>query len=123
RGSPIAVETQAAPATDVETPTTTVRLVRETVGEAQPELRLAGQWTQGDEEPVVYYLATEAPLADFPVLGNDTGSIFAALGIRTVDDLLAANAADVARRLKRATITADAVQLWQSHMSLMCFVP
>jgi energy-coupling factor transporter ATP-binding protein EcfA2 len=111
------------PPAAAEAAASTLRLVRETVGEAAPELRLADQWTQGDEEPIIYYLSTDAALADFPVLGNDTGDVFASLGIRNVDDLLAADAADVARRLKRPTITADAVRLWQTHMSLMCFVP
>ena len=61
--------------------------------------------------------------ADFPVLGNDTALVFSSLGIRTVEDLLAADAADVARRLAHPAVTADAVRLWQQHTSLMCFVP
>ena len=57
------------------------------------------------------------------MLGNDTAQVFATLGMRTVEDLLAADAADVARRLAHPAVTPDAVRLWQYHTSLMCFVP
>jgi hypothetical protein len=43
--------------------------------------------------------------------------------MRTVEDLLAADAADVARRLAHPAVTPEAVRLWQNHTSLMCFVP
>ena len=101
----------------------TVRLVRETVGDAAPQLRLAGQWSQTDQAQEVFYLTPEAPLANFPVLGNETAKVFSGLELQTVADLLAADAADVAARLKRRGITAETVRLWQTHMSLMCFVP
>ena len=71
----------------------------------------------------VFYLTVDASLADFPVLGNDTALVFSSLGIRTVEDLLAADAAEVARRLAHPAVTAEAVRLWQQHTSLMCFVP
>ena len=100
-----------------------VRVVREPIGQSAPKLRLAGQAIGRREEHEVYYLTVDAPLAEFPVLGSDTAAIFAGLGLHTVDDLLAADAADVARGLKRAGVSVEAVRLWQRHMSLMCFVP
>ena len=71
----------------------------------------------------LYYLTVDASMADFPVLGNDTAVVFSTLGLRTVEDLLAADADDVARRLAHPAVSADAVRLWQQHTSLMCFVP
>jgi hypothetical protein len=101
----------------------TVKIVRETVGERKPQLRIAGEWSQDDDEQEVFFLSRTGSIADFPVLGNDTAKVFAELKIATVEDLLAADAADVAGRLNRASITPEAVRLWQTHMSLMCFVP
>jgi hypothetical protein len=101
----------------------TVKIVRETVGERKPQLRIAGQWSQDEEEHEVFFLAPTASIADFPVLGNDTAKLFAALKIATVEDLLRADAGDVAVGLNLPGITAATVLLWQTHMSLMCFVP
>jgi len=102
---------------------TTVKIVREPIDQSKPELRVAREWSPADDDRDVYFLTLEASIADFPVLGNDTAKIFAALGIDSVAELLFADAADVATRLKRTTVTADTVRLWQSHMSLMSFVP
>lgn len=101
----------------------TVKIVRETVGERKPQLRIAGEWAQDEDDRDVFFLTREAAIADFPVLGNDTAKIFAELNIATVEDLLAADADDVAARLAREGLTPEAVRLWQTHMSLMCFVP
>jgi hypothetical protein len=101
----------------------TVRVVREPAASGAPGLRLAGQRASTPLEKPQFYLTVDASLADFPVLGNDTAIVFSSLGIRTVEDLLAADAADVARRLAHPAVTVDAVRLWQQHTSLMCFVP
>ena len=45
------------------------------------------------------------------------------LGLKTVEDLLAADAAEVSRRLAHPAVTPEAVRIWQHHTSLMCFVP
>jgi hypothetical protein len=129
RREPVSVRVPApvAPLVAVATPpaenTGTLRIVRETVGERKPQLRVASEWPQADDEREVYYLTLAASIGDFPVLGNDTAKVFAGLGIRTVEDLLAASAEAVAERLKRPAISAATVRLWQAHMSLMCFVP
>jgi len=107
----------------VEPAAATVKIVRETVGERKPQLRIAGEWSPDDDEQDVFFLSRTGSIADFPVLGNDTAKIFAELKIETVEDLLAADADDVAARLSRPGLTAEAIRLWQTHMSLMCFVP
>ena len=119
---------ESAPPVVVEAPqpepaTGTVKIVRETVGERKPQLRIAGEWTNDEDEQDVFFLTRNSLIADFPVLGNDTAKIFSELKVATVEDLLVADAEDVAARLGRLSIPAEAVRLWQSHMSLMCFVP
>jgi hypothetical protein len=121
--APVPSPIKSAPLAPVAASPATVRLVRETVGETKPQLRVAGEWEDTRDERQVYFLAVHAGMADFPVLGNDTAAAFARLGIHTVEDLLLADAADVAARLKQPRVTAEVVRLWQSHMSLMCFVP
>jgi hypothetical protein len=115
--APIVVEPAPEPAA------ATVKIVRETVGERKPQLRIAGEWSPDDDEQDIFFLSRTSSIADFPVLGNDTAKIFAELKIATVEDLLAAEADDVAARLSRPGLTAEPVRLWQTHMSLMCFVP
>lgn len=120
---------EAAPAVcvvaepDASVAPSAVRIVREAIDSPQPALRVASPWTPADEDREVYYLTPAAAIADFPVLGNDTAAAFAPLGIETVADLLAADAEQVANRLQRKSVTSATVRLWQSHMSLMCFVP
>jgi uncharacterized protein YhaN len=100
----------------------TVRVVREAVGDAGRARKVIAERVAGVDKPA-YYLTADASLADFPVLGNDTAQVFATLGMRTVEDLLVADATEVSRRLAHPAVTPDAVRLWQYHTSLMCFVP
>jgi hypothetical protein len=100
-----------------------VRIVREVVGSPKPQLRVTGEWTHAEEPRDVYFLTPEASMDDFPVLGNETASVFAGLDIRTIEDLLRADAASLACRLGRPAVGAETIRLWQSHMSLMCYVP
>lgn len=105
------------------TPRSTTRLVRETFdGKQTHGLRLASGHGEGDIE-AVFYLSAASSLDEFPVLGSGTGAAFARLGIHTVGDLLAADPAEIARRLDRDEIRCDTVRLWQAHMSLLCHVP
>lgn len=102
-----------------------VRVVRQPVDAPipAPALRLATPSITARDEREVYYLSLADSLVEFPVLGRDTAAIFAELGLHSVDDLLAADAVHVARGLNRPEVSAATVRLWQSHMSLMCFVP
>lgn len=100
----------------------TTRIVRETVAQGSPQLRVTGSWST-DLDPAVFYLTEDAPIDEFPVLGESTARTFGRLEIRTVGDLLQADPQQVAARLDRAEVTAAVVALWQTHMRLMCFVP
>ena len=59
----------------------------------------------------------------FPVFGNATQTVFGAIAIRTVGDLLEAECESVARQLNRDDVTTAIVALWQIHLGLLCFVP
>jgi hypothetical protein len=103
------------------TETTLTRVVRETEdGERTPVL----QFRSGDVaiEPQ-FYLNEESSLAEFPVLGSGTTESFGRIGINSVGQLLATDAAAVAEKLNRQQITAETVGLWQAHMHLMTSVP
>ena len=113
------------PQVDPEPPTTTskinTQIVRQTLGTySGPSLRLAP--TDGESDDL-FYLAATSSFDEFPILGKNTTQLFSAINIHTVDDLLTADAKEVASRLDLRKIGHDAVQLWQTHMGLMCYVP
>jgi len=98
--------------------TTSTRIIRKTTdGHHSPSVRLAT--STGD----VFYLTESSLIGEFPVLGNETSELFNQIGIRTVEDLLSADANEVAHKLSRREIRPETVVLWQTHMGLMCFVP
>lgn len=113
---------EPAPAPPVEDLSTT-RIVRETVADGSPTLRIADAWPAAETEGEICYLAEDVAMREFPVLGEETTAAFAALDIHVVGDLLQADAAVVAHDLARPEVTAAVVALWQTHMRLMCFVP
>jgi uncharacterized protein YhaN len=124
RAEPAPRPQAAAPAAKPAEPT--IRIVREPadgVAATTATARMPAARVAPPSDKPLFYLTVDASLADFPVLGNDTALVFSSLGIRTVEDLLAADAADVARRLAHPAVSAENVRLWQQHMSLMCFVP
>lgn len=99
------------------------RLVRETRdGRQAPALRLAIPEGSQDAD-ALYFLTEQSSLEDFPVLGSETSEAFTPLGLNTVGDLLTADAAEVSKQLQREDVHANTVRLWQTHMTLMCYVP
>ena len=70
-----------------------------------------------------YYLKADAPIVDAPSIGPKTASRFQQLGLTTVDDLLQADADDIASRLNTRHITSDVIRDWQTQSSLMLNVP
>jgi energy-coupling factor transporter ATP-binding protein EcfA2 len=111
----------------------TIRVVREAMPDRAdrapshaPVLRVAGQSSASldqDQDLQILYLELDGSLEDFPVLGSETAARFAQCDIHCVEQLLAADPGYVAQRLDRADISSETVRLWQTHMSLMCFVP
>ncbi len=108
--------------------TTNTRIIRETYdGHSTPVLKLATVNTTSSDSDVnqgdVFYLTENSSFNDFPVLAAETSALFGRINIHTIGDLLASDAADIARQLDHEGITYETVQLWQIHMGLMCHVP
>jgi predicted flap endonuclease-1-like 5' DNA nuclease len=70
-----------------------------------------------------FHLDPSSSLADAPSIGNRTAQKLAAIGVRTVAQLLARSPEDVALRLKLGHIKADTVREWQIEARLACRVP
>jgi len=122
RVTPVATAPEIIAKTTTRTKTNT-RIVRKMAdGQHAPAVRLASS-IGGSGSGDVYYLTESSPMSEFPVLGNETGDLFRRIDIRTVEDLLTADAHDVSRKLGRREIRPETVVLWQTHMRLMCFVP
>ena len=102
--------------------TTSTRIIRKTTdGSYAPTIHVDSSHVDSADE--VYYLTESSPLGEFPVLGNETGDVFRQIGISRVEDLLAADANEIASQLGRPEIRPETVVLWQTHMGLMCYVP
>ncbi|NOY42049.1 MAG: DUF4332 domain-containing protein [Planctomycetes bacterium] len=100
---------------------TNTRIVRQSIdSQSGPSLRVVPADGESND---LFYLSETSSFDDFPILGNKTAQLFSSIGIQTVGDLLVADATEVAARLGRREIVPEAVQLWQTHMGLMCYVP
>ncbi len=69
------------------------------------------------------YLTLDADVVDGPAIGPKTAERLRAHGIATVRDLLAADPAELAKRLDARHITAASVTDWQDGARLVCSVP
>ncbi len=70
-----------------------------------------------------FYLNRSDDVEAAPSIGPKTAQRLAKVGIYTVDDLLNANATDVADRLDNRRISADTILEWQGQARLVCQVP
>ena len=70
-----------------------------------------------------YALSPEDAIERFGVFGADTGRVFADIGIETVGQLMEADAVAIAGSLDRTGISAAVVELWQTHLMLLSYVP
>ncbi|MEM6329600.1 MAG: DUF4332 domain-containing protein, partial [Planctomycetota bacterium] len=70
-----------------------------------------------------FYLETSSPVVDAPSIGPKTAQRIAKAGVRTVADLLAADADAVAAAMDHSRITAETVVAWQHQAGLVCRIP
>ncbi|MEZ5853898.1 MAG: DUF4332 domain-containing protein [Hyphomicrobiaceae bacterium] len=63
------------------------------------------------------------PIVDAPSIGPRMAERLAPFGIKTVADLLTANAAGLAQKLNLGYVSAAAVADWQAQAQLVCTVP
>lgn len=73
--------------------------------------------------PKRFYLDLSNTIEQAPSIGPRMAERLEAVGIRTVADLLNADPAATAARLKRRGVDADAIRTWQQQAALVCRVP
>ncbi len=73
--------------------------------------------------PARYFLTPGDRVADGPSVGTKTAERLAGLGILTVGDLLAADAAAISAGLADTRMTAPVVERWQDEARLMITIP
>ncbi len=71
----------------------------------------------------VYYVHPNDPVADAPSIGPRSAERLAEVAIYTVGDFLAADADQLASRLKYRRITGETIRQWQAQALLVCSVP
>ena len=76
-----------------------------------------------DEEELAYFLLPEDLVHEAPGIGGKTAKRLGAIGIRTVSDLLDADACEVAEQVSAKYVDADLVRDWQDQSRLTCDVP
>ncbi len=65
-------------------------------------------------------LNAQSDLVDAPSIGPKTAARFAAIGVHTVGEFLAQEAAGLTQRLATGWITSETIRSWQSQTFLMC---
>ena len=68
-------------------------------------------------------LTLESPIVDAPSIGNKTADRFAAIGIKTVAEFLAATPESMANRLRVSHITTEVLKNWQDQTRLVLAIP
>ncbi len=70
-----------------------------------------------------HYLNRSDDVEEAPSIGPKTAERLEAIGIKSVNDLLEADAEQVARRMKHRRVKADTVRQWQQQTTLCCCIP
>ncbi len=77
----------------------------------------------GEEKPLKFYLNWEDPVVDAPSIGNKTAKRLGGVGIKTVAQLVTADAKTVAPKLKAKHITPKLFAQWQAQAVLAYRIP
>jgi hypothetical protein len=75
------------------------------------------------EKALRFYLERQSPVVDAPSIGPRMAERLHAIKIHTVDDLLKASAATIAKDLKLKKVDESLVRAWQQQAKLVCRVP
>ncbi|WP_153557944.1 DUF4332 domain-containing protein [Roseimaritima sediminicola] len=79
--------------------------------------------TSGTERQWRFYLERKSPIVDAPTIGPRTANKLEKIGLYTVDDLLTADAEQVAMELNNRRIDGEEVRSWQRQSALVCRIP
>ncbi|TWU29244.1 DUF4332 domain-containing protein [Bythopirellula polymerisocia] len=75
------------------------------------------------KQPARYFLSLESDVEDAPSIGPKTAEHLERVGIRTVADLLNANAAATTAELELGHVTETKIAEWQHQARLVCQIP
>ncbi|HBJ37116.1 MAG TPA: hypothetical protein DDZ51_20660, partial [Planctomycetaceae bacterium] len=75
------------------------------------------------EKALRFYLQRQSPVVDAPSIGPRMAERLHAIKIHTVDDLLKASAATIAKDLKLKKVDETLVRSWQQQAKFVCRVP
>jgi len=78
---------------------------------------------EADQPPLRFYLELTDPIEQAPSIGPRTAERLTAIGLGTVADLVQADPAAAAARLKRRSVDAQVIRIWQQQAVLVCRVP
>jgi hypothetical protein len=70
-----------------------------------------------------FYLQQDAPVVDAPSIGERMEERLQAIGIYTIQNLLDADAEQIAEQLDHRRVDADTVLQWQQQTTLVCCIP
>ncbi len=117
-----AADTKATPAPEPQRPTRQTAVPSVTPLRASPSGR--GQPPSNAELSVPrLYLTPAQPIVDAPSIGPKMAERLIPLGIKTVADLLAADARTLATELAMSVVTPAVITDWQDQARLVCTVP
>ncbi|MEO8270525.1 MAG: DUF4332 domain-containing protein, partial [Aureliella sp.] len=107
-------------------------VAREERSERQPRTRLERESREPRRTEAIklaetarlkFYLELASPVVDAPSIGPRMAARLEALGIFTVDQLLAANAESLTDKLNMRRIDATTIRAWQDQARLVCRIP
>jgi hypothetical protein len=75
------------------------------------------------DETLRFYLEPSDPVVDAPSIGPKTAERLQAIGLKSVADLLAADAQQAAEEINYRRITPDLIRAWQTQTRLVCRTP
>jgi len=93
------------------------------VAEEPPRQRAIEEKKPIEDKPLKFYLNWEDPVVDAPSIGNKTAKRLSGVGIKTVAQLISADANAVAPKLKAKHITPKLFAEWQAQAVLAYRIP
>jgi hypothetical protein len=87
------------------------------------ETRSGRPASSGADTTAKFYLESGSPIVDAPSIGPKRAERLVALGVKTVAQLLRADAAELATRVGDPRVDAGRVVSWQQQAGLVCAIP
>lgn len=93
------------------------------LGDEQDAEAANSRETSSRTKGLKFHLQTDSVVEDAPSIGPKMARRLESFGVRTIADLLEADADEIARRLAQKQVDGDVVRQWQQQSELMCRIP